>query len=140
VWPNGLWNSGCGPWIDQWNLIAGDNWIGKIGEALEASRCCALFIGAPGVKGWHFEEASSALVKRLDDDESFRVIPYSCPQQAEVFEICPFSEEQNSRALHRGVGSKCRPQARGGYSRHAEQPGDRAGAEAQKKGTVTWLY
>jgi len=66
------------PWLDRWNLTAGDRWQDEIIEALRASRACAVIIGPNGLGDWAREELAVAL-DRAAKDRAFRVFMVLLP-------------------------------------------------------------
>src|SRR5882672_2137805 len=65
-------------WLDKWNLIPGEPWTEAIEQALDASRTCAVFLGAGRIGPWENEEMRAALSIRVRRHE-FRVIPVLLP-------------------------------------------------------------
>lgn len=53
------------PWLDKWNLKAGEPWQEAVEEALAASRACAVLIGPSGISSWQHEEMRAALQARV---------------------------------------------------------------------------
>ncbi len=72
-----LRDDGLEPFLDKWHLIPGEPWQEALEEALEASRTCAVFVGAR-LGPWQNEEMRAALDERARDG-SFRVIPVLLP-------------------------------------------------------------
>ncbi|HEX4960179.1 MAG TPA: TIR domain-containing protein [Thermoanaerobaculia bacterium] len=73
-----LQEAGIEPFLDKWHLIPGDPWQEALEEALDASRTCAVFLGARGLGSWQNEEMRSALEARVGD-RAFRVVPVLLP-------------------------------------------------------------
>ncbi len=60
--------------LDKWHLVPGQNWVPALGEALDASRSCAVFVGPSRLGPW----ANQELCRALDTaarDASFPVFP-----------------------------------------------------------------
>ncbi len=72
-----LREDGLEPFLDKWHLIPGEPWQEALEDALEASRTCAVFVGAK-LGPWQNEEMRAALDERVHDEE-FRVIPVLLP-------------------------------------------------------------
>jgi len=66
------------PWFDQWSLIPGEPWVQNLERGLEASSCCAVFIGKSGQGPWQQPEVETALRQQIRD-KAFRVIPILLP-------------------------------------------------------------
>ncbi|MCB1942977.1 MAG: TIR domain-containing protein [Candidatus Accumulibacter sp.] len=66
------------PFLDRWHLIPGEPWQEGLEQALNRSRCCAVFVGPSGVGSWENEELRTALSRRVQEN-SFRVIPVLLP-------------------------------------------------------------
>ena len=66
------------PFLDKWYLIPGEPWQGKLEEALDQSRTCAVFLGPTGLGPWEHQEMRVALNKRVHTPD-FRVIPVLLP-------------------------------------------------------------
>lgn len=66
------------PFLDRWHLIPGEPWQESLEQALNRSRCVAVFVGPSGVNSWENEEMRAALSKRVQEN-SFRVIPVLLP-------------------------------------------------------------
>lgn len=63
--------------LDQWNLVPGDDWQAGLEQALQASCTCAVFLGGePGP--WQNKEMRLALRQGAKQD-TFRVIPILLP-------------------------------------------------------------
>lgn len=71
-------HEGLTPWLDKWNLVPGEPWQEAIEEALNASKTCAVFLGASGLGPWENEEMRAALDIRIWRRD-FRVIPVLLP-------------------------------------------------------------
>ena len=68
------------PFLDRWHLIPGEPWQESLEQALNRSRCVAVFVGPSGVNSWENEEMRAALSKRVQENRnSFRVIPVLLP-------------------------------------------------------------
>jgi len=66
------------PFLDRWHLIPGEPWQESLEQALNRSRCVAVFVGPSGVNSWENEEMRAALSRRVQEN-SFRVIPVLLP-------------------------------------------------------------
>ncbi|SBT06493.1 Methyltransferase type 11 [Candidatus Accumulibacter aalborgensis] len=66
------------PFLDRWHLIPGEPWQESLEEALNRSRCVAVFVGPSGVNSWENEEMRAALSRRVQENR-FRVIPVLLP-------------------------------------------------------------
>lgn len=73
-----LRQAGLSPFLDRWHLIPGEPWQEGLEQALEASRTCAVFLGANGIGPWENEEMRVALAERVRNP-AFRVIPVLLP-------------------------------------------------------------
>lgn len=70
--------AGLAPFLDRWHLVPGEPWQEALEQALNRSRCCAVFIGPSGVGSWENEEMRTALSRRVHGNR-FRVIPVLLP-------------------------------------------------------------
>lgn len=77
------------PWFDKWSLIPGEPWARNLEKGLEASSCCAVFIGKSGQGPWQQPEVAAALRKSVNSPE-FRVIPVLLPDAPSDPELPPF--------------------------------------------------
>lgn len=66
------------PFLDRWHLIPGEPWQESLEQALNRSRCIAVFVGPSGVNSWENEEMRAALNRRVQESR-FRVIPVLLP-------------------------------------------------------------
>ncbi len=66
------------PFLDRWHLIPGEPWQESLEQALNRSRCVAVFAGPSGVNSWENEEMRAALSRRVQESH-FRVIPVLLP-------------------------------------------------------------
>jgi hypothetical protein len=77
-----LEQQGVTPWLDKWNLVAGDPWQPELEKALLESRCCAVFVGTRGLGPWQNQEMRVAIQRQVESrqtDQPFRVIPVLLP-------------------------------------------------------------
>src|SRR4051794_20576485 len=63
---------GVRPWLDAWQLLAGERWQDGLAMGLERSDCCAVFVGPASFGNWEREEIDVA-VDRAARDPAFRV-------------------------------------------------------------------
>ncbi|MCP4664012.1 MAG: toll/interleukin-1 receptor domain-containing protein, partial [bacterium] len=70
--------AGLRVWLDEWNLIPGEPWQEGIEQALDASKCCVVFLGANGIGAWQNEEMRVALAERVAHGD-LRVVPVLLP-------------------------------------------------------------
>ena len=80
-----LKRAGIEPWLDKWSLTPGGDWQRELGDGLEASRACAVFIGPHDAGAWEIQEAGLA-VDRAAKDHGFRVFPVLLPGVPEPFD------------------------------------------------------
>jgi hypothetical protein len=64
--------------INKWHLVPGEPWEEALGEALDQSKTCAVFLGPNKLGPWENEEMRVALDERVRN-KSFRVIPVLLP-------------------------------------------------------------
>ncbi len=63
----------------DWHVVPGAPWQEALEDALEASRACAVFVGAGPLGPWQNEEMRVALEERARRPEEMRVIPVLLP-------------------------------------------------------------
>ena len=80
-----LKRAGLEPWLDKWSLTPGGDWQRELGDGLEASRACAVFIGPHDAGAWEIQETGLA-VDRAAKDQRFRVFPVLLPGVPEPFD------------------------------------------------------
>jgi hypothetical protein len=73
-----LREQGIRPWLDRWELVAGDTWQQEIREGLAACNACAVFVGPHGLGGWAREELAVAQ-DRAVNDPGFRLFMVLLP-------------------------------------------------------------
>jgi WD40 repeat protein len=73
-----LKRAGIEPWLDSWELAAGDDWQAGLAAGLDSSDACAVFIGASPEGGWKAMETRVALDRTVKDAD-FRVFPVLLP-------------------------------------------------------------
>src|ERR1035438_9587549 len=67
-------------WLDQWNLIPGDEWMPDIERALATCRSVAVLFGPRGTSPWQRAEMQAAIRRRVQETNTlFRVIPVLLP-------------------------------------------------------------
>src|SRR5512135_1471608 len=75
-----LRRAGIEPWLDEWNLIPGQECQPAMERALADSATCAVFIGPKGLGPWQEEEMRAAIDRRVGErGDRFRVIPVLLP-------------------------------------------------------------
>ncbi len=67
------------PWFDRWAMIPGESSIKQLERGFNASKACAVFVGASGEGPWQEKEVEALLRKQMEDPE-FRVIPVLLPK------------------------------------------------------------
>jgi len=72
-----LKDKGIEPWLDKWNLKAGDDWQKELEAALDACEAYAILIGPSGLGPWQNEEMRFAINQRVTKNR--RVIPVFLP-------------------------------------------------------------
>lgn len=70
--------AGFRPWLDKWNLVAGDPWQPALEAALKECDVCAVFLGSDLDGPWHNQEMQLAINRRVYDKQ-FRVVPVLLP-------------------------------------------------------------
>jgi hypothetical protein len=90
------------PWFDQWSLIPGEPWVRNLEKGLEASSCCAVFIGQSGQGPWQQPEVEAALRKCVRSPE-FRVIPVLLPDAPSHPELPTFLSGHTWVDFRRGL-------------------------------------
>ena len=66
------------PWLDAWQVAAGDKWQQALEKALTETRASLVFIGPSGVGPWQEEEMRVAIDRRVRE-VGYRVIPVLLP-------------------------------------------------------------
>ncbi len=84
IWVDELANrlraEGLRPWLDQWELVAGDQLQGQLGKALDAVPCVVVVLGQHGPGPWQQAEVAEAIRRRIyTPGGSFRVVPVLMP-------------------------------------------------------------
>ena len=76
-----LRDRGLKPWLDVWNLVAGEPWLPAVERALQSRATCAVIVGPSGLGGVHEHEMWTAIERSLSStpDHGFRVIPVLLP-------------------------------------------------------------
>jgi WD40 repeat protein len=79
-----LMREGLTPFLDEWDLVPGEDWTDALTEALAASRTCAVVIGPGDKGGWQTEEVKQSLLRRVRErnreaGDRFRIIPVLLP-------------------------------------------------------------
>src|SRR5512135_3344408 len=88
-----LRRAGIEPWLDEWNLIPGQECQPAMERALADSATCAVFIGPKGLGPWQEEEMRAAIARRVGErGDRFRVIPVLLPgmERPERGKLPPF--------------------------------------------------
>jgi WD40 repeat protein len=80
-----LKQAGLEPWLDDWELPAGGRFQDGLADGLEASRSCAVLVGASDLGAWENEEVHVA-VDRAAKDRSFRVFLVLLPGIPDPFD------------------------------------------------------
>lgn len=70
---------GLSVFLDKWHLVPGESWQKAISDALDRSRCTAVFFGSSGTGAWHNEELQVALSRAARMHDDYRVIPVLLP-------------------------------------------------------------
>jgi hypothetical protein len=70
--------AGLNPWLDRWQLIAGDPWLKGLEKGLSGAKSCAVFVGQSGQGPWQQNELAAALDLQAKKS-GFRVIPVLLP-------------------------------------------------------------
>lgn len=66
------------PFLDEWHLVPGEDWVSGLARALEESTSVAVFFGPQGMSAWHDRETKLALILGADGPTR-RVIPILLP-------------------------------------------------------------
>lgn len=66
------------PFLDKWNLIAGEPWQKSLEKAIDTSSTCAVFLGPTGLGTWENAEMCAALEIQASLPD-YRVIPVLLP-------------------------------------------------------------
>jgi hypothetical protein len=74
-----LQEAGLRPFLDSWHLQRGTSFHPGLRDALDESRCCAVFIGPSGDGPWQNEELHYALNLAVRTRDDYRVIPVLLP-------------------------------------------------------------
>lgn len=73
---------GLNPWLDVWNLVAGEPWLPAVEHALANSGACVVLVGPAGLGGFQTPEMWTAIEHSLsvhEGDATYRVIPTLLP-------------------------------------------------------------
>jgi formylglycine-generating enzyme required for sulfatase activity len=73
---------GFSPWLDDWNLTAGEPWLPLIERALNDADACTVIVGKHGLGNVHQDEMWVALQRGIESkrgNRRFRVIPVLLP-------------------------------------------------------------
>ncbi len=78
-------------WFGPWHSIPGVSKQEQIEEALLNSTSCAIFIGPDRLNDWQNEQMRTAIQRRVEDNNDFRVIPIFLPNSTiQKQDIAPF--------------------------------------------------
>jgi energy-coupling factor transporter ATP-binding protein EcfA2 len=80
-----LKRAGLEPWLDRWSLTPGGEWQRELGEGLDASVACAVFVGPHDLGAWELQEVAVA-IDRAVAQRGFRVFPVLLPGVEEPFD------------------------------------------------------
>jgi hypothetical protein len=70
--------AGLRPWLDKWDLVAGESWMQGLEIGITASKSCAVFVGGRGEGPWQKKECAAVLDRQAKNHE-YRVIPVLLP-------------------------------------------------------------
>src|SRR5262245_17482354 len=73
---------GLNPWLDVWNLVAGEPWLPAVEYAIANSGACVVLVGPAGIGGVQAQEMWTAIEHSLsahEEDATYRVIPTLLP-------------------------------------------------------------
>ena len=80
-----LKRAGLEPWLDKWQLVAGERWQAALAQGLLSSDSCAVFVGPNNLGSWEWEELNVAL-DRAAKEGIFRLIPVLLPGLPDKFD------------------------------------------------------
>jgi hypothetical protein len=80
-----LKQAGLEPWLDKWSLTPGGEWQRELGQGLDASSTCAVFVGPYDLGAWELQELAVVL-DRAARQRSFRLFPVLLPGVGEPFD------------------------------------------------------
>jgi hypothetical protein len=67
-------------WFGPWHMIPGQPVAEQMEEALWQAQACAVFISDPRqIKGWQNEQMRAAILTRVEDNPTYRIIPVLLP-------------------------------------------------------------
>lgn len=66
-------------WFAPWHSVPGEPMQEQMEEALWAAQSCAVFISSDKIEGWQNEQMRAAIMTRVEDEPSYRVIPVLVP-------------------------------------------------------------
>ena len=66
-------------WFGPWHSVPGAPIQEQMEEALWEARSCAVFISSDQIEGWQNEQMRAAIMTRVEDEPSYRVIPVLVP-------------------------------------------------------------
>lgn len=95
-------NADLKPWFDRWTLVPGESRLGNLYRGLEASYCCAVFVGQSGKGPWEKQEISEAIQSQVSRNK-YRVIPVLLPEAATRPELPHFFINTTWVDLRRGI-------------------------------------
>lgn len=68
------------PFLDEWHLFPGEEWLPKLEAALRDCATVAVFFGPTGNGPWHEVEMQVALMRAVREKQEFRLIPVVLPE------------------------------------------------------------
>jgi energy-coupling factor transporter ATP-binding protein EcfA2 len=71
--------------LTQWSLTPGGEWQRELGEGLDASVACAVFVGPHDLGAWELQELAIA-INRATTQQGFRVFPVLLPGIEDPFD------------------------------------------------------
>jgi len=86
------------PWVDEWELSAGDIVVDKVYQGLEAAPVYAVFLGQQGEGPWQTPEIRTAVQNCVKDPQR-RIIPVFLPESPEHPVLPPFLKGYYGRAV-----------------------------------------
>lgn len=71
-------------WFSPWHSIPGIPLQEQMEEALQKASSCTVFISSDQIEGWQNEQMRTAIQRRVEDDNSFRIIPVLLPSSRPI--------------------------------------------------------
>jgi WD40 repeat protein len=84
------------PWIDCWDLTAGEPWLPELDRALAQVQAVAVFVGPAGLSTWSRYETFAA-ISRAAEDPDFRVFPVLLPGAGDPFDASTLPDFLSTR-------------------------------------------